>query len=282
MSKVAEFVSPIDKLFSLGRPSQNRGWADREPDYVAQFGFTSEHIPELIKLAITWADDRGEWPEDGSGYAPIHAWHALAQLGAVDAVEPLLSILEDLDEFQDDWHMEEYPYVFALIGPMAIGLLAEYLSSRNNPVSPRGTVANALCEIAKRHPESRARVVQILTEQLDRREQSRYELNGFYILYLMDLHAVESAETIERAFAAGVVDEGIVGDWEVVRAEFGVEGLGLPQPQVRHNSIEVLQQSFRQQPQRTLTPEARRKRNKKLKAKRKQQQNSRKRNRKSK
>jgi hypothetical protein len=282
MSEVAEHVSPFDQLFSLGRPSQDRGWAEREPDYVAQFGFTNEHIPQLIKLALTWADDQGEWPEDGSGYAPIHAWRTLGQLGAVDAVEPLLSILEDLDESGDDWYLAEYPYVLASVGPAAIDSLEAYVSNRENFNYPRIAIAHGMCEIAKHHPESRDRVVQILTEQLDRREQSRYELNGLFISYLMDLDAVEAAESIERIFAAGLVDEGIAGDWECVRGELGVEGLGLPQPQVRHNRIDILRLVFREQPQPTLTTDVRRKRNKKLKAKRKQQRKSRKRNRKSK
>ena len=44
---------------------------------------------------------------------------------------------------------------------------------------------------------------------------------------LGQLRAVESAEVIEQAYVAGVVDEGIVGDWADVRKELGVEGLGL-------------------------------------------------------
>ncbi len=45
--------------------------------------------------------------------------------------------------------------------------------------------------------------------------------------YLADLKAIESAEVIERAFAAGLVDESVCGDWTTIREELGVAGLGL-------------------------------------------------------
>ena len=44
---------------------------------------------------------------------------------------------------------------------------------------------------------------------------------------LVDLEAVESAETIERAFVANVVDPTVAGDWGDVRRELGVQGLGI-------------------------------------------------------
>jgi len=43
----------------------------------------------------------------------------------------------------------------------------------------------------------------------------------------LDLRAVESAEVIERAFAADRVDIMIGGNWNDIRSELGVEGLGL-------------------------------------------------------
>lgn len=282
MPEASTSSSPIDQLFTLGKPDGGRNWLELDPDYASQFGFTSAHTAQLIELALTWADEQHEWADDASDYAPIHAWRTLGQLGAIEAVEPLLSTLEYLDRIFDDWSMEDYPYVFALIGPQAIEILEAYISNPNNSDFPRVTAAHGLCEIAQRHPASRGQVVRILTEQLGKQEQSKYDLNGNLVAYLLDLQAVESAETIERAFAAGVIDEGIAGDWSKVCQELGVEGLGLPQPQVRHNSGQALRQSFLSAQQAVLTNEARRKRNKKLKAKRKQQQKSRRRNRKAK
>jgi hypothetical protein len=47
-------------------------------------------------------------------------------------------------------------------------------------------------------------------------------LNGFLIGDLMDMFAFEAIPTIERAFAADAVDETISGDWDEVRAGFGL------------------------------------------------------------
>jgi hypothetical protein len=57
---------------------------------------------------------------------------------------------------------------------------------------------------------------------------------------LVELHAVEASEPIERAFAANHLDIGMMGDWEVVRRRLGVEGLGLTMPEHPHNSIKQL------------------------------------------
>jgi hypothetical protein len=67
----------------------------------------------------------------------------------------------------------------------------------------------------------------MLTRQLAQNEPGVYSLNGFLIGYLADLKAVESAEVIERAYVAGVVDEMVCGYWAEIRKELGVEGLGL-------------------------------------------------------
>ena len=102
--------------------------------------------------------------------------------------------------------------------------------------------------------------------------------------YLLDLDAVESAEVIERAFAAGVIDEMVAGDWTTVREELGVTGLGLvpdrprPQPQNPYSAF-----SAWVGPSVPANPgdhSNRRQKDRKAKAKRKQQKQSRKRNRK--
>src|SRR5579864_7878643 len=48
----------------------------------------------------------------------VHAWRALGQLRAVEAVEPLLELFDRLED--DDWVHEELPAVFGLIGPARI------------------------------------------------------------------------------------------------------------------------------------------------------------------
>ena len=91
--------------------------------------------------------------------------------------------------------------------------LSEYLADRNNAEFPRISTANGLCEIGKRHPETRDHIIGVLANQLAKHEPEVYHLNAFLVGYLADLKASESAEVIERAFAAGLVDETVCGEW---------------------------------------------------------------------
>ena len=54
----------------------------------------------------------------------------------------------------------------------------------------------------------------------------------------IDWKLVEAAEAIERAFALNKIDCGYTGDWEDVRKELCVKGLGLPMPPKPFNSVD--------------------------------------------
>ena len=108
----------------------------------------------------------------------------------------------------------------------------------------RLVAARGLGEIAKRNPDTFAETAPILAELLARHEPDRFRLNSVYLSELVELKAVEFAETIERAFSAGVVDEGYIGNWEQVRQELGVRGLGLPQPKQPYNSVGDLRRTW--------------------------------------
>ncbi len=186
-----------------------------------------------------------------------------------------------LDELGDDWYTVEFHHVFGLIGPPAIPALAAYLADRDSPEFARVSTAYGLCEVGKRHPETRRHVVEALTSQLASREPNLYSLNGCVVGYLLDLRAVESAEVIERAYAAGVVDESVCGYWSEIRQELGGSELGLvPDRPKPDRGLRPLR--FVDQPSSTDDPDRARQRreDKKAKAKRKQQEKSRKRNRK--
>ena len=110
----------------------------------------------------------------------------------------------------------------------AIPALTAYMADRQNPEFPRPSAANGLCQIGKRHPEAHDKVVGVLTRQLANNRAERLFVQRFpRRLPGGDIQAAESAEAIERAYAAGVVDETVCGDWTSIRKELGVEGLGL-------------------------------------------------------
>jgi hypothetical protein len=270
----------ISRLCEKGDPRDTWKWHEGTPDYVSDFGLRPEHIPSLIEIARKRATE-GELAED-EWAAPIHAWRALGQLRAVETVEPLLNMQNRLDEMGDDWYLEEFHGVFGLIGPPAVDALSEYLADRNNTEFPRISTAHGLCEVGKRHPEKRDHIIGVLTAQLANHEPAVYHLNAFLIAYLADLGASESAEVIERAFAANLVDETVCGEWAEIRKELGVAGLGLvpdrPRPPRTHFGFAGgLGDSL---PVDRLDRDRQRQSDKRAKAKRKQQKQARKRNRK--
>ncbi|HEY4234636.1 MAG TPA: hypothetical protein VGM76_14475 [Lacipirellulaceae bacterium] len=216
---------------SLVEALQNRGdacatgrWHEGDPNYVTEYSLTRENIPALISLATRWIYAESDGAVD---YGPVHAWRALSQLRAVEAVQPLLDVQDQLDELDDDWYLEEFHHVFGLIGPPAIEPLAAYLSDASHGELPRIKAANGLREIVRHFPETRQQVVAILTAELACHQTDLGTMNGFLVGDLLDLAAIDSAETIERAFAADVVDPTVAGDWGYVRRELGAPSLGI-------------------------------------------------------
>jgi hypothetical protein len=224
------YPPPLDRLLTFGDPRKSYGWPKREPDYVAELGLTREHVPGLIRIAQEWLAWE-KWPgaddKDVSPYAPIHAWRALGQLGAAEAIGPLLGMLDRMHTRGDDWYLSEFPEVFALIGPVTMESLEEVLHDPKHKEYSRVCMASSLKRIAELHPQTRGAVIEHLVRELSNNDPGLSDLNGLVICDLMDLKATEAAEPIERAFAENCISTMICGDWEEVREALGVEGLGL-------------------------------------------------------
>jgi hypothetical protein len=211
----------LDALQRAGDPGDTHSWTKGEPNYVERFGLSTAHVPGLIELVRRWSNEE-TLPDGDACWASVHAWRALAQLRAGEAVEPMLDMLVALNELGDDWTVEEFPSVFGLIGAPAAGPLSTYLANPKNGEYPRITTARGLCEIGLKHSDSRAAVVEILLRELQRGADNPASLNGFIVAYLIKLRAIEAADAIERAFAAGHVDEFITGSWGRVRRDLGI------------------------------------------------------------
>jgi hypothetical protein len=95
--------------------------------------------------------------------------------------------------------------------------------------------AHALKEVAERHPAERDRVVALLaaamtrppgdasTAEADPADDPDGDVRGFAMSYLIDLRAVEHAEAMRSALAAGSVDKMICGDWDDVQEQLGLK-----------------------------------------------------------
>lgn len=218
MAKIENLYSPpVDQLLQLGRPPQH----GTNVDY-AGLGIGRESISELIRMATDEALNNGPTTSNVV-WAPIHAWWALAELRAEEAIVPLLGLLRRIDEKNDDWVSGDLPKVFAKIGPAAIVALTDYLANPAHGEWARISAAQSLGQIAQAHPAARAECVAKLCAQLERFPEQGGNLNALLINPLLDLKATETAPMIERAFASGKVDEESIGDWEDAQIELGLK-----------------------------------------------------------
>ena len=121
------------KLAALSTELDDSDWKTRDIDYVANCKIVEADVPVLIKMAFDWAD--GEFHEQAYDtdfeYQPVFAWRTLGQLGATEAIKPLLELSNVLDSDGDDWFLEEFPDVFGLIGEPALCLLYTSPSPRD-------------------------------------------------------------------------------------------------------------------------------------------------------
>ena len=269
------YTEPVSKLIELGRP-EGENWSD-----YSTFGITQEHIPELIRLVEDHAlrildlpeglPDDAELPE---WFAQIHAWRALGQLKAEESIPVILGILHQIDDEDDDWISEEAEEVFALIGPVAIRPLVQYLSDDTNGVYARVAAATSLRSMGETHPETSDECVSGIVSVLEKYEENDEGLNGFLIYELVKLKAVEHIGVIEKAFASDHVDEFIMGDFEDVQIELGlIDERTTPRPRMSFLDRMPIEEDL-------FVPERKApKAEKKEKNKRKQEKKSRKKNR---
>ena len=195
-------------------------------DYL-ELGFTDEHIPDLIRLVqddhlrlLPWDKDDNVPP---AVYAQVHAWRTLTQLGAEEAIPVFLGILYQIDVDSDEFVTEEIPDMLAEFGETAIEPSWSYLLDPTHGLYARFAAVHALAKIGQQHPKTRDRCISALVSVLENYATNDETLNAFLVSYLVNLEAVEHIDLIERAFAAHAVDEFIIGDYEMVQAELGLE-----------------------------------------------------------
>ncbi len=121
------------------------------PDYLGELGITLEHVPELIRMAT----DEGlsdALSDSVEVWAPIHAWRCLGLLRADEAIEPLLGLIKSEEE---DWVLEEIPWVMGLIGEGAIAPATKFLANRGKNDWLRGAASKVGSAKDKFYSQSR-------------------------------------------------------------------------------------------------------------------------------
>lgn len=166
-------------------------------------------VPLLIEIAID-DDLHNADSESPKVWAPLHAIQLLGEMGASEAVEPLLPLLDWVD---DDWLDQVLPEAFGGMGAPALAPLRAVLFDRTRDVWARARAADSLCAIGQHHVETRSGVVSVLVERLDPGESQVPDdetVNACVINALLDLKAAEAASAIVQAFDEDRVDTSIV------------------------------------------------------------------------
>lgn len=215
------YPPPIDQLLTYGEAA--RLSPEQWPDYLA-LGIGPQHIPDLIRMA-TDIDLDTDLSDSPAVWAPHHAWRTLGQLRAVEAIEPLLSYAQGNEEVGgNDWLWSELPEIASLIGPTkALPLLTHYIADIAHSTNARALAIECVKRIATDHPESRPIVIELLAKQLELFAENDVDLNAALVGALVDLQATETAPLIERAYAARRVDLDLMGDWEDVQINLGLQ-----------------------------------------------------------
>ena len=223
------YATPVRRLLNIGETPSYR--LSEWPDYCARFGLQRDHIGDLVRMACDAGLNQAD-PTSSEVWAPMHAWRALGQMRAEEAVSPLLALLITAED--DEAVGEELPVVFGMIGQAAISPLSGFLLDRSNPELVVSTALSGIKEIAARHPECRAECVGILVRVLEPQAETDPTISGFAVWALIDLGASEAIEAIRDAFRRDAVDISIVGDVEDVEIALGLRaGRATPAPNYR-------------------------------------------------
>jgi hypothetical protein len=210
----------VSQLLTLGETDIH---ASR--DYL-KMCFTREHIPDLIRLVedkelrnLPW-DEKGNVPPQV--YAQVHAWRALAQLGAVEAIPSFIALLHYIDDDDDDYIGEEIPVMLGKLGAPAIDPCREYLADSSHSTFARVAAGYALSAVGKQHPETRDACIQALISTLQDYQNDDETINAFSLSYLAELKAVEAAPLAKEIFKAGRAEIEVAGDYEDYQIRVGL------------------------------------------------------------
>lgn len=217
MEENTNYPPPVGRFLDLGECK----WGKKDWFDYSSLGITEEHIPSLIQLATDsrYLDSFSEGNED---WAPIHAWRALGQLKAVEAVETLIGLLKRIEEKDDDWILEEFPVIFQMIGKEAASALMQYVQNRENLLFARVAALEGIINIGKTDPEFKSDCIEFLRSCLKHYEEDHIGINANYIVGLTDLKDMDSLALIEEAYKADCVDEMVIGDWEDIQIQLGL------------------------------------------------------------
>ncbi|NES82872.1 MAG: DUF1186 domain-containing protein [Moorea sp. SIO2B7] len=213
---ISDYQFPVSELLNYGECSNYEEWRN----YVQELNFEEQHIPELIRMATDEELNQAD-SDSKEVWSPLHAWRALGQLKAMEALEPLLGLLNKSED--DDCISGDFAKFCSLIGLESIPLLKIFLADSSNNLYARVDVAEALTTLSQNYPETRESNIAAITQELKKYRDNDPSFNSLLIDFLVDLQAVEEINLIEEVFKANQVDTSWGEDWEDIQVEFGIK-----------------------------------------------------------
>lgn len=216
---MSDYSPPVNQLLTYGKLTGTYRF-ESWPDYVHEFGFTTDHVPELIRLMT----DKTYWEGDSNRaeiWAPCHAWRALAQLKAVEAAAPLLDMFEEYED--DDFLNEQSIEVLATIGPEVLPIVEPYLQREDFSEWGKNSIVLGINKIAEQYPDHQQVGIDILRRQLEDFQNNEASTNGWLVEGLVKLKVMDAAPLIERVYKEGDIDDMCAGTWPKVQVRLGLK-----------------------------------------------------------
>lgn len=222
----------------LGQPSGTE-WLD----YVTQFGLTEADVPALQALMLDKGLNLSD-PESKEVWVPLHAWRALSQLPADNKFEAFDNLLLLAVENDDDWAKNDFNRLMASCGPNVIHDLKHKLETLDLTYdSPEALIIiETLGHIGNSLPEIRDQAVAILAHHLLSYKEQDRTINGFLVMFLIELGAREMYALIEAAYMDNKVDHLCVGLLSDIQEEFGISAPPSdPERPTKRNIMDMVQ-----------------------------------------
>jgi len=205
---------------------QGLQWAGRHPDLdlIREcLGRPDELTPGLLRLLE--GENRDE-AEGDAWYGQVHAGKLLIAFQEEDAMSLFGDLLCDseratlLEWFDTDLHA---------LGPSFLPTLLDVLQDESAPAYGRSVTVSTLGQIARKHTETRGRILTALRSELpslledgtvdtpDNVTQDDIEYWSWLALELSELHDEESQPQVEALYEADYVDSWMIGDLDAYR-----------------------------------------------------------------
>jgi hypothetical protein len=216
------YEKPVSDLLHLGGSSANES-VEEWIDYVGEYGFTSEHIPELQRLFEDKQFQVGDFRDEPEGFAFVHVLRVLGQLKDDSTIPFLFRVSEA--ENESDWTWDTLSAVLPLFG---VGVLPKVIENfrhldKDKQFIPCAIMLRATEELLKQYPELKQDIYDFWMDVLKDYQTNDYSLNATIIVMLSTQRYKPALPLIEEAFKAQRVDELVMGDYYDVLVEYGLE-----------------------------------------------------------